>query len=256
LGFIRQGYVFSLGYGLAAAAVGGAVLGATPPATAVRLHAALVTAYGVRLFAFLLWRQAGQDAGYGWKIAALDKVPRPKRAPIVVSTALFYALMTSPLLWHLQSASALGASHITTAGCAVAAAGLLVEAVADLQKSLFKISLRASGAADRPYTGGLYSRWRHANYAGEVLFWFGSTLAGLPALAAPGLSVASRAGRLVTSALGLFGICFIMLSATARLERKQAANAATLWPVLLADGELDSFSKYRERSGELLPKLF
>ena len=56
LAYIRQAYIFSLSYGLAMAFIGGAVLVAAPASTVLKVHAGLVTLYGARLFAFLLWR--------------------------------------------------------------------------------------------------------------------------------------------------------------------------------------------------------
>jgi len=159
LALVRQAYIFSLSYGLAAAAVGGFVLKRSCPVTNgwVFLHAALMLAYGARLFAFLLWRQMGQDAGYGGpngKLAKMDKTPRSKRAPLVLSIALFYALMISPLIFHAQAGAAAVASAplglpIAVLGAGLAASGLALESLADLQKSLYKIRLRKEGAADR-----------------------------------------------------------------------------------------------------------
>jgi len=265
LAYARQAYVFSLSYGLAAAAVGGLVLrGACPISNSwLFLHSALVLAYGVRLFAFLFWRQVGQDAGYGGpdgKLAKLDKTPRAKRTPLILSTAFFYALLVSPLVYHAQAGAAAVATAplglpLAVAGAAIAAFGLVLEAVADLQKSLFKISLRRSGAADRLYTGGVYSVCRHPNYLGEMAFWCGCFLLGVPAIVAQASSLAIwRTGlRLVSSGLGLSGILFIMLAATKRLEARQAANAPSSWPVLAKDGEVDSYSKYVARTFSLLP---
>ena len=106
------------------AAIGASVLSAVPStATLLRWHALLVLGYGVRLFGFLLWRQIGQDSGWGEKIASLDKQPRLQRTPVIVSTALFYALLTSPLLFHLQSPSS---GLVAFAGVTVAAVGLAV----------------------------------------------------------------------------------------------------------------------------------
>ena len=140
-------------------------------------------------------------------------------------------------------------------GCVVAFIGLLVETAADHTKSLFKISLRRTGQADRPFTGGLYRYSRHANYLGEIVFWAGSLVAGLPSLIAPGAPLITRATRAVTMLLGLLGIVSIMLAATKRLEGKQKANAATIWPVIGPDGELDSYTKYVARSGALFPRF-
>lgn len=262
LALIKQAYVFSLSYGVAMAAIGASILASSASVSAssfaLTSHAALVTAYGVRLFGFLLWREVGQDSGWGRRLAALDKTPRSKRVPIILSTGLFYALMASPLLFHFQTSmtQAMPLPTVSRIGNVVAAIGLAIEALADQSKSLFKISLRNSGQADRNYVGGPFRFSRHANYLGEIIFWVGATLAGLPAIVAPGTALATRALRLLSMALGCYGIVFIMLSATARLEKKQAAAAASKWPVLRADGELDSYDDYVARSGKLLPKFW
>ena len=289
--FVRQAYVFSLSYGLSMVAIGGAYLAAAPAGSAiVRLHASLILAYGARLYAFLLWRQAFQK-GSGWenKIANLDKSPRAERLPLVLNTALFYALLASPLAFHAQAAplTSAAARYVGWAGGALASVGLAIEGVADQQKSLFKIRLRNSGAADRPCTSGLFGFSRHANYlgegsfaaqsqptwqsrrcpararrrpirqmlyphtAGEILFWLGSVVMGLPAIASSSTWTA-LAARSVCALLGTSGIVFIMKSATARLEKRQEENAASVWPVIGADGEFDSYAKYVERTRPLL----
>ena len=46
-----------------------------------------------------------------------------------------------------------------------------------------------------------------------------------------------------------------MLSATKRLEGRQAESAPSVWPVLMADGELDSYEKYVARTSKLVPFL-
>ena len=93
---------------------------------------------------------------------------------------------------------------------------------------------------------------RHPNYLGEILFWTGSFLMGAPALVRGPLWVCGA--RAVSGLLGLSGIVFIMLSATKRLEARQAAAAPTFWPVLRGD-ELDSYQRYVERTGSLLPSF-
>jgi len=220
--YIRQAYVFSLSYGLAMAGIGGAVLLTSPASALVTAHAALVAAYGARLFAFLFWRQQFQPSYDGMaKLKALDKTPRLQRTPAVLSTGLFYGLMSSPLLFHLQAAPLAGlAARVSGVGCAVAALGLAYEAVADQQKSIYKIGLRAAGKDDELYVGGVWAASRHANYFGELVFWSGSFVAGLPALVATGVPLYVRALKGLSSGLGLAGIFFIMLSATKRLEGK------------------------------------
>ena len=74
LAFIRQAYVFSLSYGLSMALIGLAILTSIPASAPAVLtyHAYLVVAYGVRLFAFLYWRQSLQDSGWAQKLDALQ----------------------------------------------------------------------------------------------------------------------------------------------------------------------------------------
>ena len=131
-------------------------------------------------------------------------------------------------------------------GSALAALGLVIEAVADQQKSLFKMALRSEDKPDALYTGGLYAYSRHANYLGEIIFWLGSFVAGVPAVLAPGVAWYARALRAVASGLGLAGILFIMTSATKRLESRQAAK----WRPSAA------YDKHYLSSGALMPKLF
>jgi len=247
LAYIRQAYIFSLSYGLSMLGIGGAVLAAAPKSTVLAVHAALVAAYGARLFAFLFWRQKLQPGYDGEaRLRALDKTPRLQRTPIILSTSFFYGLMSSPLLFHLQAAPLLGAAGTLSAvGCAVAAFGLLFEAVADQQKSLFKMAGRAADKPDELYTGGLFARSRHANYFGEIVFWVGSFIAGLPAIFAPALALSTRALRVVASGLGLYGIVFIMLSATKRLEMRQAQKHRPS----------AAFDAYYTSSNALLPRL-
>ena len=213
----------------------------------LKVHAGLVALYGLRLFGFLFWRQTFQPGYDGMaRLKALDKTPPLKRTPIILSTAVFYALMSAPLLYHFKAAPLVGLSaSVSKWGCVLAAFGLIYEAVADQQKSLFKMKLRKEGRDDELYTGGLYASSRHANYFGEMAFWLGSFIAGVPALFAPGVSIAAGLLRLVCAGLGLTGIFFIMLSATKRLEGKQAAkHRPSAW-----------FDEYYINSNALVPKL-
>lgn len=247
LAYIHQAYIFSLSYGLSMLGIGGAVLLTAPASRLLVVHAGLVAAYGLRLFAFLFWRQKLQPGYDGTeRLKALDKTPPLKRTPIILSTAIFYSLMSSPIVFHAQAAPLVGAAaSVSAVGSALAAVGLLVEAVADQQKSLFKMKLRADGKDDELYMGGVYAKSRHANYAGEVLFWMGSFVAGLPAISVPGVTLLTRAARFVASGLGLAGIVFIMLSATKRLEGKQAEKyGSSAW-----------YTQYVGSSGSLVPKL-
>ena len=89
-------------------------------------------------------------------------------------------------------------------GCGLAWAGSIIEAVADAQKFLQKrrdYSQKAGGTFTGPM-GGLYASCRHPNYFGEVLFWFGLFVAGLP-------SFGSQVIPYTAGGLGLWGIAVL-----------------------------------------------
>ena len=58
----------------------------------------------------------------------------------------------------LQAAPLAGlAARVSALGCAVAGLGWAYEAVADQQKSLYKMGLRADSKEDELYTGGVWA---------------------------------------------------------------------------------------------------
>lgn len=217
--------------GLAAAA-------AVPPATPLaKATAGCVVFYGARLAGHLLARQLTVP-DIAKRIKAFDKTPRPKRLTLVPPLALFYAFMTSPLLFALRAPPA--SANIAWAGCGAAWAGAVIEAVADAQKFLHKRSTFATtapGTFSGP-TGGLYGKCRHPNYFGEVLFWFGLLVAGAP-------SFGKSPTPWACGAVGFYGIYSIMAGATKRLDGKQKETY----------GGQPTYDAWRARTGGLIPTL-
>ena len=68
---------------------------------------------------------------------------------------------------------------VFVAGCCLAIAGLIIEVIADHQKARFRQKPENKG---RFIQTGLWSRRRHPNYFGEIVFWFGLALAASPAM--------------------------------------------------------------------------
>jgi steroid 5-alpha reductase family enzyme len=243
LGLINQAFAFTYSYGLAIGLVGLILLLSSPqgeaaPSWMASAHASLLIAYGVRLFTFLVRRRLSWPrwAKVIGEMSNGKTIPLSKRLVFVVSIGLFYALLCAPALFHRQVHSH---SPLTGCGLAIAALGLMLEAAADVQKSAFK---RANGA-DAPIMTGLYARVRHPNYLGEVIFWTGSFLAGLPSIIQTARvgSVASMLYKFSTSALGVVGIVGVMSGASKRLDGKQRQKY----------GSLPAYEAYRERSVEL-----
>jgi steroid 5-alpha reductase family enzyme len=86
--------------------------------------------------------------------------------------------------------------------------GLVLEAAADMQKSAAKRK-----NPHRFVDTGLYRVVRCPNYLGEILFWTGVLLSGIPALTSP--------LRVLAALVGWICIVYIMFNGAQRLERRQ-----------------------------------
>jgi len=140
------------------------------------LVAAMVILWSLRLSSFLFLRisEAGKDSRF-------DNIKnRPPR---------FFFAWTLQGLWVLLTASAafavitggtrepLGVIGMT--GIAVWAFGLIVEILADRQKSAFR---RDPSNEGRFINVGLWAWSRHPNYFGEIVLWTGMAIVALPVL--------------------------------------------------------------------------
>jgi steroid 5-alpha reductase family enzyme len=116
--------------------------------------------------------------------------------------------------------SASTSATILLVGTVLAWSGVVLEAVADYhkfyvkQKNAEKKNEATSTATFVGPTGGVYRITRHPNYTGEVLFWFGQLVGGVPFL---GKSVVGW----ICSLLGFYGIYSIMTMASKRLDKRQ-----------------------------------
>lgn len=235
-------WVFSVGYGLSAATAGVAFLlsGAASAGGVTTVAAAGLVAYGIRLASFLYWRQNNWAE---WKQRAMES-PEAKAKNLlgpVLSCGAFYCLMCSPTLWMLRCGTSGAYLSFAIAGVAIQWVGLLIEGIADYQKSAHK--------SENPETwcsSGLFSIVRHPNYLGEILHWVGLFLAGLPSMLIGGGDIAGIAGRLVPALLGVLGIAGLMLSVTPKLDSKQADKY----------GKEDGYAAYTASTKMLIPGLY
>jgi steroid 5-alpha reductase family enzyme len=86
--------------------------------------------------------------------------------------------------------------------------GLILEALADAQKSRFKAQ------NPRQFCDvGLYRRVRCPNYFGEIMLWIGNWVVGF--------AFYTSAMQWIASLVGLICIVLIMMGSTKRLERAQ-----------------------------------
>ena len=256
LAFLNPVYVFSVGYGLSVAAQAAgiaAMLHASGVWVPAALHAHLAGAvfYGVRLGAFLYHRSVTWTE---WNARAKNAPEAKAQSPaqklgVIAACSLLYAMMCSPMLWHAQVANVVPGVWlpVTHAGLALQWSGALLEAVADHQKSAHKKVLAttrgdASTAAParNPWCDvGTYKTCRHPNYLGELMFWFGTFIAGVPAMATRG------AWSFAPAALGLAFIAKLMTSQCAKQDEKQRARY---------EGD-ENYAAWTRATGSLFPKL-
>lgn len=214
LGWIYFIYFFSIGYGLA--------ISALSVATAVIFHDVMTVPtailcgvlfiYGIRLALYLFLREK-KSASYKhilYQPENTTKKPVFVMFMIWISCALLYVGQMSPATFYLYNSAHMAPVNEVWAwiGAAVAAVGVIIEMVADAQKSAAK-----KVNARRYVDTGLYRIVRCPNYFGEVLMWTGSFAICFGSCCTP--------GQWVIASLGYIGIVYVMFSGARRLELRQ-----------------------------------
>lgn len=216
-GFKKYVYFMSIGYGFSVAVIGAAMivmslLGVYPAGIAHYIQFALFIVYGFRLSGFLLIREI-KNASYRKTLA--EATGDEAKMPIFVKFAMWimmgvlYVAQTSGVAFRLFNGCA--SSAVQWVGIAISAFGILLEAVADQQKSRQKAKRPDMVAMEQ-----LYKIVRCPNYFGEILFWTGVTVSSLDAL--------QGAGQWITVIIAYILIVFIMFNGAQRLEKRQMAR--------------------------------
>ena len=142
-----------------------------------------VSVWAVRLGSFLFLRviEVGEDQRFRH-----IKVSAPRFFMAWTLQGVWVSFTVSAVLVALLPGNAAsdflpaGLSRaVFVAGCSLAMSGLIIEVIADHQKARFRKNLDNKG---RFIQTGLWSRCRHPNYFGEIVFWFGLALAASPAM--------------------------------------------------------------------------
>jgi len=168
--------LWSLLFVLAAAAYAAS---AAPPGPRAWLVLALVSVWGLRLAAYLAWRNRGhaEDRRY----QAIRRRNEPNFALkslwlIFGFQAVLAWVISVPLVGAIAGEAPLGALDVL--GVSLWAVGLFFEAVGDWQLARFKRDPANDG---RVMDRGLWRYTRHPNYFGDFCVWWGLYLVALAA---------------------------------------------------------------------------
>ncbi len=219
VGFYKFVYFLSIGYGFAVAGGGITALiiyfidPSATPTWIVLVQAALFVAYGARLSGFLLVREL-KSVSFRKTDVAKDTLEKNdgKKMPVFVMffiwifVAALYVAQVSPMLFRFRNASE--DFVVPVVGFAVSVIGLVIETIADRQKSAQK-----KVRPDMVATKGLYKIVRCPNYFGEITFWTGVFVSGI--------TTYSGVGQWIIAVAAYVCIVFIMFNGAQRLEKRQ-----------------------------------
>ena len=243
VGFYKFVYFLSIGYGFAVAGGGIAVLvmylinSTATPWWIVVVSCALFIAYGARLSGFLLIRELKNVTFKKTDVAketlaknGEKKMPVFVLATIWVSVAVLYTAQVSPMLFRFTNECT---DYVVPAiGFAVSVFGLILESLADKQKSAQK-----KARPDMVATKGLYRMCRCPNYLGEIIFWTGVFVSGVTAY--------ETVGQWITAILAYVCIVYIMFNGAQRLEKRQMARY----------GANEEYNAYANKTPIIIPLL-
>ncbi len=243
VGFYKFVYFLSIGYGFAVAAGGIATLimylvnPSATPLWIMLVACVLFVVYGARLSGFLLVRELKNITFRKTDVAkdtlnknSEKKMPVFVLATIWVSVAILYTAQVSPMLFRYTNASV--DVTVPVIGFAVSVFGLVLEAIADNQKSAQK-----KARPDMVATQGLYKLCRCPNYFGEILFWTGVFISGL--------TTYTGAGQWITAVLAYVCIVYIMFNGAQRLEKRQMGRY----------GDNAEYNAYADKTPIIIPLL-
>lgn len=217
VGFFRFLYFISLGYGLA---IFGGSIAILVISLVNNLSSNLLwlnilqmvcyIIYGLRLSGFLLYREI-KSAAYNKSLKEDDRTTRRRSFSlsmiIWVTCSILYVAQVSPFLFRVENNTE--DIILPIVGISISVLGLIMESVADHQKSAQK-KVNPNSVA----TKGLYRIVRCPNYLGEIIFWTGSFISGIT-------SYSNHVEFWLISLFGYISIVYIMFNSTKRLEKKQ-----------------------------------
>lgn len=232
--FVNFVWIFSYTYALTAIVVTLIIFQRDGAPTGALLLGTVLIVYGARLF----WFVYARNRAASFRIRKREVVDADKALPFPVKIILFvfctWLMAFLPMTTYLLAVHKLVNPGIV-AGVVVVAIGLVIETVSDAQKQ------RAKGLDHTHWvSGGLWSRIRHPNYAGEILVQGGVVVAAVSA------SVVSGGFAWYETVAALLSPVYIVLLMLWSARNGDVRQLTTY-------GESLGYADYRARTGALLP---
>lgn len=223
IGFKRIVYFLSIGYGFAVFGLGITYLVVSIVNNSfdiiLLVQVLLLMIYGFRLAFFLIKREL-KNASYKKVLSEATKNEDSKNNILIkiviwISVSLLYFLQTCPVIFRSLNHNIIDYDNFNSKsiimpiiGIVVSIIGLVIESVADKQKSAQK-----SARSDMVATKQLYKLCRCPNYFGERIFWLGIFIGGITSYNTP--------FEWTCAILGYVCIFYVMISSAKRLAAKQ-----------------------------------
>ena len=191
-----------------------------------------IAVWAIRLGSFLFLRihKAGEDRRF--------RTIKPNFTRFLMTWTLqgmWVSMCLLCVLTALSSFTGVIMNNVFFLGLVIYVLGLVIEIVADQQKTVFR---REPKNKDKFITTGLWSLSRHPNYLGEILLWSGIAI----------MSVSSLQGlQYLTLISPLFVYILLVYISGIRLLENQAEKK---W------GHLDSYKEYVKNTPSLFFKIF
>ena len=188
----------------------------------------LVTLWGVRLSAYIYFRNKGKQEDFRyqqWRKEWAETFYWRSYLQVFLLQAFFLLVIISPVIFAAASPSQ-NFSWVTAVGVFLWFVGFFFQAVGDHQLSIFS---KYRKSKTEILQTGLWRYSRHPNYFGEILMWWSVFLIVVPF---------SQSFYFIISPLTIT-ILLVFVSGIPLLEKKYAGNAA--------------FDDYKRRTSALFP---
>lgn len=151
-------------------------------------------------------------------------------ATIWIFVSVLYVAQVSPMLFRVRNSST--DIIVSLVGIGISILGIILESIADKQKSTQK-----KERPDMVALKGLYKMVRCPNYLGEIIFWTGILVSGVTTF--------TGVGQWIIAIIAYICIVYIMFNGAQRLEKRQMKRY----------GDNEEYQTYANKTPIIIPLL-